>query len=119
MEEYLEMISVPSIVVIVYSVIAVINYAVNGNEKFKRFIPLISMGLGVVLAIIAFYAVPTIIPAENIFVAIIIGGASGLSTTGIHQVFKQLKKPNDTEKIDSATKEINKETENSKKDSQK
>ena len=41
MEEYLEMISVPSIVVIVYSVIAVINQAVNGNEKFKRFIPLI------------------------------------------------------------------------------
>ena len=119
MEEYLEMISVPSIVAIVYSVIAVINQAVNGNEKFKRFIPLISMGLGVVLAIIAFYAVPTIIPAENIFVAIIIGGASGLSTTGIHQVFKQLKKPNDTENSVPETKEIEKETEINKNNSQK
>ena len=112
MEEYLEMISVPSIVVIVYSVIAVINQAVNGNEKLKRFIPLISMGLGVILAIIAFYAIPSIIPAENIFAAIIIGGASGLSTTGIHQAFKQLKKTEKNDSgADSTEKTTDKETE--------
>lgn len=70
MEEYLEMISVPAIAVIVYFVVAVIKYAVKENETFKRFIPLISAGLGVALGIVAYFAVPQIMPAENVFVAV-------------------------------------------------
>ena len=95
MEEYFEIISVPAITAIAYSLIAMINYAVKANETFKRFIPLISTGIGVVLGIVAFYAIPDIMPAENVFVAIIIGGASGLSATGIHQAIKQLGKADD------------------------
>lgn len=33
---------------------------------------------------------PVIIPAENLFMALIIGGASGLSATGANQIIKQL-----------------------------
>jgi len=98
MEQYLELISVPAIATIVYWVINLIKSVVN-NEKFNRFIPLIATGLGVVFGVIAFFAVPSIIPAENIFVAIIIGGASGLTATGTNQVIKQLSKDkNEAEK---------------------
>ena len=98
MEQYLELISVPAIATIVYWVINLIKSVVN-NEKFNRFIPLIATGLGVVFGVIAFFATPSIIPAENIFVAIIIGGASGLTATGTNQVIKQLTKDkNDSEK---------------------
>ena len=96
MEQYLELISVPAIATIVYWVINLIKSVVN-NEKFNRFIPLIATGLGVVFGVIAFFAVPSIIPAENIFVAIIIGGASGLTATGTNQVIKQLSKDKNEE----------------------
>lgn len=91
MEQYLELISVPAIATIVYWVVNLIKAAVN-NDKFNRFIPLIATGLGVVLGVVAFFATPQIIPAENVFVAIIIGGASGLTATGTNQIIKQLSK---------------------------
>jgi hypothetical protein len=55
-----------------------------------RIIPILAAALGIVLGITAFYAVPAIMPASNIFVAILVGGSSGLAATGTHQVFKQL-----------------------------
>ena len=88
--EYLELISVPAIATIVYWVMNIIKYAVQDNEKFKRFIPLISAALGAVLGLVAYYAVPSIIPAANVCVALLIGGASGLSATGTNQIIKQL-----------------------------
>ena len=90
--EYLELISVPAIATIVYWVMNIIKYAVQDNEKFKRFIPLISAALGAVLGLVASYAVPSIIPAANVCVALLIGGASGLSATGTNQIIKQLGK---------------------------
>lgn len=90
MESYLELVSVPAIAAIVYWVIAIIKYAVKENETFKRFIPLIAAGLGVILGVVAYYFVPGIIPADNVVVAIIIGGASGLTATGVNQIIKQL-----------------------------
>ncbi len=111
MEEYLEMISVPAIAVIVYFFVALIKYAVKENETFKRFIPLISAGLGVALGIVAYFAVPQIMPAENVFVAIIIGGASGLSATGAHQIFKQTSKRKEDIKKDTSDSETEKKEE--------
>ncbi len=93
--EYLELISVPAIATIVYWVINIIKYAVQDNEKFKRFIPLISAGLGAVLGVVAFFALPSIIPADNVCVAILVGGASGLTATGTNQIIKQLTKKDD------------------------
>lgn len=90
MESYLELVSVPAVAAVVYWVIAIIKYAVKENETFKRFIPLIAAGLGVILGVVAYYLVPGIIPADNVVVAIIIGGASGLTATGVNQIIKQL-----------------------------
>lgn len=92
MEQYLNLISVPAIAAIVYWVINIIKQVVGEKESFKRFIPLIAAGLGVVCGIVCYFAVPSIIPAENIFVAIVIGGASGLTATGANQVLKQFTK---------------------------
>lgn len=88
--EYLQIVSVPVIATIVYWVINLIKYATKENETFKRLIPIVSAGLGVALGVICFYAFPEIIPAENVLIAIITGGASGLSATGCNQIFKQL-----------------------------
>lgn len=90
--DYLQIISVPAIATIVYWVVNLIKYATNNNEKFKRFIPLVSAGLGTILGIICYYGIPDIISASNILVAIISGGASGLSATGCNQIIKQLGK---------------------------
>ena len=92
MEQYLELISVPAIAAVVYWVVNLIKYIVGENETFKRFIPLIATALGVVSGVVCFYALPSIIPATNLLVAIVIGGASGLTATGANQVLKQLTK---------------------------
>lgn len=89
--DYLQIISVPVIATIVYWTVNLIKHATNNSQKFKRLIPLVSAGLGAVLGIICFFGVPDIIPASNVLVAIISGGASGLSATGCNQIIKQLK----------------------------
>lgn len=93
--EYLELISVPAIVIAVYIIIEIIKHCVGENEKFKRFIPLIAAGLGVVCGITCYYAIPSIMPATNVVLAIVIGGASGLTATGTNQIIKQLKDKKD------------------------
>ena len=92
MEQYLELVSVPAIAAVVYWVVNLIKYIVGENETFKRFIPLIATALGVVSGVVCFYALPSIIPATNLLVAIVIGAASGLTATGANQVLKQLTK---------------------------
>lgn len=91
----LEIISVPIITIIVYWTINLIKYAVKENETFKRFIPLIAAVFGAVLGIVCFYAVPEIIFSQNVLIALITGGASGLSATGCNQIIKQLGKKED------------------------
>lgn len=86
----LNLISVPAIATAVYLLIEVLKKATNDNEKVKRFIPLIALGLGAIAGLICFYFIPAIIPATNVVVAIIVGGASGLTATGTNQIIKQL-----------------------------
>ena len=90
--EYLNLISVPAIATAVYLLIEVLKKAFNNSEKFLRFIPLISLTIGVIAGIVCYFFIPSIIPAPNIVVAIIIGGASGLTATGTNQIVKQLSK---------------------------
>lgn len=92
MEEYLNLISVPAIVCIVYWVMNVLKYTFNNNEKFMRLIPICSGVLGLVCGVIAFYAMPAIMPATNVFVAMLIGASSGLTATGANQIIKQFNK---------------------------
>ena len=83
--------TIPALVAIVYTIIDITKTAVGGDEKFKRFIPLIACALGAVCGVIAFYFVPGVFETQNLLVAIIIGASSGLSATGTNQVVKQLK----------------------------
>lgn len=88
----LEIIGVPSITVVVYWIINILKYTFNNSEKFKRFIPITAAVLGIICGVISFYFVPDIMPTDNLVVAIVLGAASGLSSTGTNQIFKQLKK---------------------------
>ena len=90
--EFLNVVSVPIIAIIVYWTINLIKHATGESEKFKRLIPLISAVFGAVIGVIAYFAAPGVVPADNVLMAIIIGGASGLSATGTNQVLKQLSK---------------------------
>jgi len=96
----LQIIIVPIISALVYGALAGYKILVNGKEKWIRIIPVIAALLGVVLGVIAFYAVPEVIAADNLLTAMLIGGASGLAATGTNQIFKQLfKKPGEILKL--------------------
>ena len=88
----MELFSVPAIAAVVYWLVNLIKYVVGDNETFKRWIPILATALGVVCGVVCYFAIPTIVPAENILVAIVIGGASGLTATGANQIIKQLGK---------------------------
>lgn len=90
MEETIRALSVPVIVSIVYGCINLYKQLVDGQEKYMRFIPILAAVIGAVIGIFAYYAFPTVLTAENIWQAVITGGASGLTATGTHQIFKQL-----------------------------
>lgn len=112
MEEYLGSLSVPAITAAVYFIIKIIRHAVGKNVKFEKFVPLIAAGLGVSFAVICFFALPAIIPSENVVVAIVIGGASGLTAIGTDQMIKQFgKKSDESDKTSDTGKSV--PTENS------
>ena len=92
MEETIRALSVPVIVSIVYGCINLYKQVIGGNEKYLRVIPIIAAFIGAAIGVIAYYAFPAVLTAENIWQAIIIGGASGLTATGANQVFKQISK---------------------------
>ena len=92
MTNFVDFATIPAIAAIVYTIIDIVKTAMGGDEKFKRFIPLIACVLGAVCGVIAFYFVPGVMGTENLLVAIIVGAASGLSATGTNQVAKQLTK---------------------------
>ena len=91
MVDPIQITSVPVIAAIVFGVFYVYKLLVK-NEKWIRLIPIFAAILGAVLGVIAFYAVPEIIPSANVIVALIVGAASGLAATGAHQVVNQLTK---------------------------
>lgn len=97
MEEAIKALSVPVIVSIVYGCVDLYKQIINGKEKLMRLIPIIAALLGTLIGIVAFYAYPSVLVADNIWQAIIMGGASGLTATGANQVLKQLNKGKDYE----------------------
>ena len=90
--DYLNLISVPAIATAVYLIIEILKKAFNNNEKFLRFIPLISLTNGAIVGVICFFFIQSITPATNVVVSIIIGAASVLTATGTNQIFKQFNK---------------------------
>ena len=85
-----EITSIPALAAIVYTIIDIAKTALGGDDRFKRFIPLIACILGAGCGVVAFYCVPGVMETENLLVALILGAASGLSATGANQIGKQL-----------------------------
>ncbi len=96
MSEYLNSVSIPVIVTIVYVVIDLIKTTIAPyqklSEKLSHFYPLLAVALGIITAAIMFYAVPDSISTTNLLVALAIGAASGLTAVGTNQVVKQIAK---------------------------
>ena len=92
MENLIQVASVPVITAVVYGIMELYKYTVNGKENYIRLIPVIAVILGACIGIVAFYCFPGVVAADNVLTAILIGGASGLAATGTNQIFKQMKK---------------------------
>ena len=90
--DYLNLISVPAIATAVYFIIEIIKKCVGEKEAFYKVIPLIALVLGVIAGVVCFFFIPSIIPADNVVVAMVVGGASGSTATGTNQIIKQLSK---------------------------
>lgn len=84
-----EFVAFPAIVVVCYLI--GLTCKTIGNEKLDRFIPVICGVSGAVIGIIMYMTIPNFIPAENWAVALAIGIVSGLSATGVNQIYKQIK----------------------------
>lgn len=100
MENILETLSVPTIAAIIYAVMSVLTKATNGSEKFKRFIPLLSLVFGAVFGLLIYWFVPEMNVATSAFMAIVVGAASGLTATGCDQIIKQMSKVDTNTKTD-------------------
>lgn len=61
------------------------------NKDIKKYLPIISIILGIGLGIAGYYT-PNIAMGNNLVESIFIGMAAGASATGMHQVSKQLTK---------------------------
>ena len=85
-----EIASVPLITAIVYGAVSVLKNLIKCNNPLRKFLPCIAAAIGIGLGIFAFYIVPDFMPATNLLNAILLGGGSGLSATGVNQIYKQL-----------------------------
>lgn len=69
-----------------------IGYAAKQLPKVKdSYIPVIVGTAGGILGIIGMYVIPDF-PANDVLNAIAVGIVSGLSSTGVNQIYKQVKK---------------------------
>jgi hypothetical protein len=82
--------AIPVITLAVYTALYFYKKHLAKTERLMQIIPVLAGGLGVVLGIAAFYALPVIIAARTVTEALVIGLASGLAATGANQTFKQL-----------------------------
>ena len=87
----MEMIGTTSIIALIVMIMSVLKSAFKKYSNFINFIPLISALLGATLGLIAFYAIPTIVPTDNLFHAIIYGLLNGLSTSGSVSLISNIK----------------------------
>ena len=91
----IEVMSVPIIVTLVYMVIEVYKMIFKSKPVAMKFIPAIAGVIGGAVGVIAFFVVPEMILGAEVITAFITGMFSGLSATGVNQIFKQLKSTTD------------------------
>lgn len=80
--------TIPAIMVICFGAGVICKAFTSFPDKY---IPVVVLVLGGVLGAIGMYVIPDF-PAKDVINAIAVGVASGAASTGVHQVFKQLKK---------------------------
>lgn len=80
-----------STVVAIVAITYLIGYAAKQIPQVKdNYIPIIVGVAGAILGIIGMYVIPDY-PANDILNAIAVGIVSGLSSTGVNQIYKQVK----------------------------
>lgn len=84
-----EFASVPAIVVVCYLIAEVVKQIFG--EKVHRFIPCICGITGGLIGLLVFFTIPGFINTDYWIVALATGIISGLSATGVNQLYKQLK----------------------------
>ena len=97
--------------------VKLIRYAVGENTKFEKFVPLIAATLVVIFAVICFFALPKVTPADNVVIAIVIGAASGFTAIGTDQMVKQFGKNGDNSKATAKDKNDEEKIEKGEKNS--
>jgi hypothetical protein len=85
MENIFGIATIPSIIIICY----LISQGIKTTPLDNKYIPIISGVVGGILGVVAMFIVPDF-PANDYLMAIAIGIVSGLSATGINQIYKQL-----------------------------
>lgn len=85
--DILGIIAVPAITVICY----LVGLGVKASPIKEEFIPIIVGAVGAIFGLVAFLTgIP--IQANNFIEALAVGIVSGFASTGINQIFKQIKK---------------------------
>ena len=77
--------TVAAITVICY----LVGIGCKANGKIDKWIPIIVGAVGAALGVVGMYTIPDF-PAHDILNALAVGIASGLASTGVNQVVKQL-----------------------------
>lgn len=82
------------------SAITVISYLVGmgckAYGKIDKWIPVIVGTTGALLGVVGMYTMPDF-PAQDILNALAVGIASGLASTGVNQIVKQLRQESNNE----------------------
>lgn len=83
--------TIPAIIVIAY----LVGMACKAIDAVPdKFIPVIVGAVGAILGIVGMYTM-TDFPAQDVLNALAVGIASGLASTGVNQIVKQLKNGDD------------------------
>lgn len=85
--EIMDIAGYPAIVVICL----LVGYVIKALALGDKWIPVTLGVVGAALGVVGFFLIPGF-PAENVLSALAVGAVSGLSSTGVHQVWKQQNK---------------------------
>ena len=103
MESLLNITCLPIIVGLVYVVMQVYKHLVAkcANDIWTRLIPMWAMLLGGALGVYIFFKMPTLMIADKVLSALLVGIVSGLSSVGFNQIGKQFSKNSNAENTPS------------------
>ena len=107
----------PAIAAAVYFIIKLIRYTVGENAKFEKFVPLIAAALGVIFAVICFFALPKVTPRRQCGYSDCNRWASGFTAIGTDQMMKQFGKNGDNSKATAKDKKDEEKIEKGEKNS--